>query len=401
MLLLQEFGRRQAQHRIAEKFEPLMVVGQPGRAVAEGLLDRGQGRGAISRAAGGGGIQPQAAQEAKQLVAALRGHGGGGSGMDSALIIALGSAPVAALSLPLPLKSPRPPAQCAKYPTFTWMQSSQPPHKLQRLVRRLAALGRSRQRPMQANLSWKGGSDSSRVDNLQRELGSWSVRDAGSREHGGGALQQLEQRQERQAHKRAAKPLLLRDLLGRGGWGLLALFAVRLLTSVVPFQFNLPEWYGRLGGELINTSPVLLTGFVLLLCAGLLNTSQPVDRLPRFRVVLWLVQLALWLYLLVIPTQLVVTVMVVQRAEARLAIQWTWVQEQMASAKKRQAAPEDLKQLGQLEDKLKLQRSKGQRQMNYNLWRELLRVWLSAAVLVAALWLPLRALDGQESDSII
>lgn len=294
-----------------------------------------------------------------------------------------------------------------RYMPLTWMQSLQPPHKLQRLIRRLAALGRSRQRPVHGNLSWKGGSDPSRVEKLQRELGSWRELDDGTRvpvwgiDRGDGAPQQIEERQERKPQEWATRPLLLRDVLGRSGWALLALFAVRLLTIMAPFQFNFPEWYVRLGGELINTSPVLLTGFVLLLCAGLINKSQHVDRMPRFKVVIWLVQVALWLYLLVIPTQLIATVVVVQRAEARLAIQWAWVQDQLDSARKSQASPEDLKQLGELKEKLRLQRSKGQRQMTFNLGRELMRVWLSAAVLVAALRLPLGALDVQESDSII
>jgi hypothetical protein len=41
MVALQEFGRRQAQHRIAEEFQLFVVEGQPGRGVGEGLI---QGR---------------------------------------------------------------------------------------------------------------------------------------------------------------------------------------------------------------------------------------------------------------------------------------------------------------------------------------------------------------------
>ncbi|MFO7628489.1 MAG: hypothetical protein R6W06_03025 [Prochlorococcaceae cyanobacterium] len=293
-----------------------------------------------------------------------------------------------------------------------------------------------RQRRLPRPLNWKSGSDASpellRRESVRRwpwaglrppglhslvQLGKralaalaaglrWGIQALGagrrealwSLERGVHALQHLEERQERKAQEWATRPLLLRDLLGRGGWALLALYAARVLTSMLPFQLYAPEWYVRLGGELINTSPVLITAFVLLLSAGVINQNlEGPNRLPRLQVVLWFVQLALWVYLLAIPTQVVASVLVVQRAEARLEIQWSWVQRELATARQRQATPEEFKQLGEIEDRLKQQRNSGQRQIRFNLVREAVRVCLSAGVLVWALRLPLGALERDQA----
>ncbi|KMM17969.1 hypothetical protein SYNGFB01_00335 [Synechococcus sp. GFB01] len=78
MPLPQVLGCGQAQHGIAEEFQPLVIVGQPRRTVREGLLDRSQGRCTAAGAVGGGWIDTEAAQKGQQTLAALRGHDGAG-----------------------------------------------------------------------------------------------------------------------------------------------------------------------------------------------------------------------------------------------------------------------------------------------------------------------------------
>lgn len=259
-------------------------------------------------------------------------------------------------------------------------------------------------RPSSRSLDWSSGSGSVPRGPVQQDPGAFrrgGVADglvvvSQALDQLVGAVQQGQELRERRALERAATPLLPCDLLGRGGWALLGLFAARVATSMLPFQIYAPEWYVRLGGELINTSPVLLTGFVLLLGAALINRQEELNRLPRLRVMVWLLQAALSVYLLVIPMQVCATVFVLQRAEARLAIQWSWVQGELAAAQQRQASPKDLRQLGELRDRLQEQRNRGQRQLRFNLMRELLRVCASAVVVVWALRLPL---GGLQSDA--
>jgi hypothetical protein len=77
VVLLEVLGGGQAQHRIAEKFQPFMVARQAGGGVAEGLLQRRQGLGGVARTGVLQRIQPQFSKQGEQLPAALRGHGEG------------------------------------------------------------------------------------------------------------------------------------------------------------------------------------------------------------------------------------------------------------------------------------------------------------------------------------
>ena len=69
MVALEEFGRRQPQHRIAEEFQLFVVEGQPCGRVAEGLI---QGRQRLGAA--GGRIEAQAGEKGQQLPPAIGRH---------------------------------------------------------------------------------------------------------------------------------------------------------------------------------------------------------------------------------------------------------------------------------------------------------------------------------------
>lgn len=188
----------------------------------------------------------------------------------------------------------------------------------------------------------------------------------------------------------------IRDLLARGGWCMLVLFAARLFTTLVPFQVMSPDWYMRLGSELINTSPVLLTGLSLLAAVGILNRRMTGERAQSQTMARRVLRAALWAYLLVIPAQALSTVMVDRRVQDGLTVQWQRVQQQLAAARRRNAGQGNTARLDQLrtiEARLQEQRGRRGRELRFNLYRELIRVCISALALVWAMSLPLRALD--------
>lgn len=176
---------------------------------------------------------------------------------------------------------------------------------------------------------------------------------------------------------------------------MLVLFAARLLTSMFPFRIFLPDWNVRLGIELINTSPVMLTGFALLASVGILNQRARVKRQSRTALGRFFLQLALSVYLLVIPVQVVASVLVDQRFEARLADEWGVLQERLATAREAKLTPAQFQQLKQLELQLLQRRDQGSRQMRLSLVRDLVRVVVSALALVWALRLPLVVLNDR------
>ena len=67
----------------AEKFQALVVEGLPEGAVAEGLVEGGEGCGGGAGSVGGGGIEIQALQKGHKLGEALRRHRLRGMGFSS------------------------------------------------------------------------------------------------------------------------------------------------------------------------------------------------------------------------------------------------------------------------------------------------------------------------------
>lgn len=173
-----------------------------------------------------------------------------------------------------------------------------------------------------------------------------------------------------------------RDLLGRLGWGLVLLFAGRVTISSFPFQVWLPEWWVRLGLELVNSSPVLLIGLGLLALVGLLNHGAEVDRQPRRRLVMVLLQGAVWVYLLVMPIQLGASLLVDKRYEERLTRDLRELDKRL-----KRMSPEEM-QLSQ-QDRVRVQfrteRERVGRQLRLDLSRDLVRVIVTATVLIWAL----------------
>lgn len=189
----------------------------------------------------------------------------------------------------------------------------------------------------------------------------------------------------------------VRELLGRGGWTMLALFAARLVTTMLPYRIFEPDWYVKLGNELINSSPVMLTGFALLAIVGILNARGKIDQQPRRGIARALLQAAMWVYVLIIPVQLIASVLADQRFQARLVGQATQFKQQLAIARKQQLTSAQLQQLQQAEARLEAQHSSGRRQIRFKLMRELLQVILSAVALVWALRLPLVVLNDRKT----
>jgi hypothetical protein len=198
----------------------------------------------------------------------------------------------------------------------------------------------------------------------------------------------------RQASKVASRPGV-RQLLGRGGWTMLVLFAARLFTTMLPYRLVDPDWYVKLGLELVNSSPVMLTGFALLASVGILNYRAKQDQQPRRAAARVLLQAAVVVYVLLIPVQVVASVLTDRNFQVRLGIQWVQVQQQLETARQRQLSGRQLEQLQELERQLLDRRDQGSRQLRLTLFRDALRVVVSALALVWALRLPLVVLDDK------
>lgn len=101
------------------------------------------------------------------------------------------------------------------------------------------------------------------------------------------------------------------------------------------------------------------------------------------------------MYLLVIPVQVVASLLVDQRFEARLAGEWGVLQQRLATARQSELTPAQFQQLKQLEVQLLQRRDQGSRQMRLGLIRDLVRVVVSALAVVWALRLPLVVLNDR------
>jgi hypothetical protein len=99
-------------------------------------------------------------------------------------------------------------------------------------------------------------------------------------------------------------------LLSGVGRGLLLIAGIRFFTIGIPFRLMEPEWYLLICRELINLSPVLLTGLAMLLVSSrVAYDKDPNPVLPPWgtehRRLRWLAMV----FALLIPVQIVATVL--------------------------------------------------------------------------------------------
>lgn len=162
---------------------------------------------------------------------------------------------------------------------------------------------------------------------------------------------------------------------------MLLLVVARLLAALLPYRLLTPEWYVNAGLELVNSSPVLIAGFLLLAWASWLGQHYQKNRSKHPAAGL-AIRVALWVYLLLIPLQVLDSVLTTMNHEARLKAEWGVVQKDLASARKQQLAPPQFEQLATIERQLVDKRQRSRRQLRLNLWRDGLRVVVSAAAVV-------------------
>jgi hypothetical protein len=183
-------------------------------------------------------------------------------------------------------------------------------------------------------------------------------------------------------------------LLSRVGRALLLLGAIRLLTVAFPFQLLQPPWWLEMTRELINITPVLLTGVtVLLVTSRLANANNP-DAMEQWGRERHLLRWVAYLYALLIPVQLVATVLFDGDVNIRQSQQLQAVQRQLTMAQgSREGDLRNLRiqQLEAMEAGLRAQRRQSNRR-RFSLGMESLRVCGSALVVV---WLLLVAFRRQ------
>ena len=97
-------------------------------------------------------------------------------------------------------------------------------------------------------------------------------------------------------------------LLSRAGITLLLIAAIRFFSEIFPLGLLLPGWYMSLARELINISPVILTGLTMYLIARRLvfrdenqeNSFKPASWLHENR----LLQVMAIIFALLLPLQI-------------------------------------------------------------------------------------------------
>jgi hypothetical protein len=183
-------------------------------------------------------------------------------------------------------------------------------------------------------------------------------------------------------------------LLSRVGLALVFLAGIRVCTVAIPFLLLEPQWYLKMGRELINISPVLLTGTTFLLLTSRIANG----RNPEAMEVYWrerqLMRLMAYLYALLIPIQLWSTLWFDQAVETRQGQQLQAVQQQLTTARDSPGGVVRnlrVEQLQAMEAGL-LAQKRQTTQRRFSLGVELLRVCSSAGVVV---WLLLVACRRQ------
>lgn len=170
-------------------------------------------------------------------------------------------------------------------------------------------------------------------------------------------------------------------LLGVGR-GLLLIAGIRFLTIAFPFRLMEPEWYLQICRELINLSPVLLTGLAMVLVSSRVAYDRdPNPMLPPWgrehRRLWWLAMF----FALLIPVQIVATVLFDLNVQGLQVQQLKAVQRDLKQARQGPQMNRDLRvqQLQAIETRML-----GQQRRNSERWfvlgMESLRVCGSAAV---------------------
>jgi len=173
-----------------------------------------------------------------------------------------------------------------------------------------------------------------------------------------------------------------RNLIKRTGWTMLILAATRLLTSLLPYRLIAPDWYVKAGLELANISPVLAVGFLLLACSthldvlcGNIEACQK-KKIPTLR---YAAQITLWVYLLAIPSQLIASVLTAKDHRIQMNAVSVAASKQLANAREQKLPKAQQERLKRIEFQLLNARARESRQLMMSLWRDTLRVAVSAA----------------------
>jgi hypothetical protein len=178
----------------------------------------------------------------------------------------------------------------------------------------------------------------------------------------------------------------IRRLLSLAGITLLLLAAIRFLGIFFPLGLLLPGWYLGLARELINISPVIMTGLTMHLIArriAFADQAEPFNPMPWIGDQRLLRGLAV-IFALLIPVQIGAAFLFDANITKTQRLQLQSVQSQLAMARKQQSVGNSSPQINQLqaiEVGLKTQQRQTSRR-RFALFVESLGICLSAAVLV-------------------
>jgi hypothetical protein len=181
--------------------------------------------------------------------------------------------------------------------------------------------------------------------------------------------------------------------LERLGWGLLLLAAWRLVAVVLPLRLSSPEWYISAGVQLVNVSPILITGLCM---HGLSAFISPIQRryiAKRSQAARRAHGIVKRLFLLWIPLQVGAAVLLNDQLQADQQRQVAAIERQAAEARKLRGNIRQLQDVTVAKTVViaNSQRLKQQRQLG--LLTETLRVCGSALLILWALRWPLLGLD--------
>jgi hypothetical protein len=111
------------------------------------------------------------------------------------------------------------------------------------------------------------------------------------------------------------------------------LAGIRFLTSAFPLRLLQSQWWLEITRELINISPVLITGIMLFLVTSSVGNENNPDEILRAGRKPHLLRWLAILYAALIPLQLGAAVLFDQSVEARLSSQLKVVQSKLREAR--------------------------------------------------------------------
>lgn len=172
------------------------------------------------------------------------------------------------------------------------------------------------------------------------------------------------------------------------GRGLLLIAGIRFLTIAFPFRLLQPEWFLQICRELINVSPLLLTGVAMMLVASRVEYERDPNPVAppwgmEYRRLRWLALV----FALLIPVQIGATVLFDLNVQGVQTQQLKAVQKDLKQVREApQMVNRDLRlqQLQAIEVRLQGQQRRSSERW-FALGMESLRVCGSAAVVVALL----------------